>query len=111
MDFLEGLYTHLIVQLIFLTMDGVIVRHDSVQSAEDCVVLLEELIQSNRKLSAENQKLREEHAKATKNQAEVLQRIEQRLAAWLIKLFLAEEIPPDDDEEMQEILPFQLHAE
>ena len=60
-------------------MDDVIVRPDSVQSAEDCVVLLEELIQSNRNLVAENQKLREEHDQANKKQAEVLQRIEERL--------------------------------
>ena len=53
-------------------MDGVIVYHNSVQSAEDCVVLLEELIQSNRKLCSENHKLRKEHKKATKNQGEVL---------------------------------------
>ena len=49
------------------------------RSAEDCVVLLVELIQSNRKLTAENEKLLREHEAARRNQAQVLQRIEQRL--------------------------------
>ena len=49
------------------------------RSAEDCVVLLEELIQSNRKLTAEIEKLRREHEATRRNQAQVLQRIEQRL--------------------------------
>jgi hypothetical protein len=57
-------------EVYFSTVDGVIVRPDSVQSAEDCVVLLEELIRSNRNLAAENQKLREEHDKASKKQAQ-----------------------------------------
>ncbi|XP_015764349.1 PREDICTED: uncharacterized protein LOC107343295 [Acropora digitifera] len=48
-------------------------------SAEDCLVLLEELIRSNRNLAAENEKLRQDHEKASKNQAEILQRIEERL--------------------------------
>ena len=53
-----------------------IIRPDS---AEDCLVLLEELIRTNRNLAAENEKLRQEHEKTSKNQAEALQRIEQRL--------------------------------
>ena len=48
-------------------------------STEDCLVLLEELIRANRNLAAENEKLRQDHEKASKNQAEILQRIEQRL--------------------------------
>ena len=48
-------------------------------SAEDCLVLLEELIRANRNLAADNEKLWQDHEKASKNQAEILQRIEQRL--------------------------------
>ena len=48
-------------------------------SAEDCLVLLEELIRANRNLAADNEKLWQDHEKASKNQAEILQRSEQRL--------------------------------
>lgn len=47
--------------------------------SDECLVLLEEVITSNRKLAEENKKLREEHERNSKNHAEVLKRIEQRL--------------------------------
>ena len=42
-------------------------------------MLLVEVIQSNRKLTAENETLQREHEAARRNQAQALQRIEQRL--------------------------------
>ena len=50
------------------------------RSAEDCVVLLVEVIQSNRKLAAEKEKLQREHEAARRNQAQVLQRLNEREA-------------------------------
>lgn len=50
-----------------------------VNLSDDCVVLLEQVLKSNRDLAAENQRLRQEHERSANSQAEVLQRIEQRL--------------------------------
>ena len=47
--------------------------------SDECIVLLEELVRSNRALASENEKLRQQHEQSIRANAEVLQRIENRM--------------------------------